>query len=131
MNTNEREQVAKDIFQKCLKLMEGKGKEYSGNVDILSNFKRNADNLGLTKYQVLMIYMAKHFDSVLSEIKKHPEFPTDASEPFESRITDLINYLILLQCLRLESMIPAGAVIPVKSVKDNIYLQQIKELANE
>jgi hypothetical protein len=66
---------------------------------VLLNFKRNAERLGLTPFQVLQVYMNKHFDSINSAIAAHPEMPSCASEPIAGRILDAINYLGLLQCL--------------------------------
>jgi len=73
-----------------------KGKAYSGQEDPFSNFKRNAERLGLTKYQVWSIYAAKHIDSIFNAIKSNPQSPRDESEGLQGRVDDCIVYLNLL-----------------------------------
>ena len=101
MNIKQREETANKIFDECLSLMKTKGAEYSGvNKDVLSNFKRTAEAIGVTPIQVLIIFMHKHWDSILTAVRRDPYYPKDGTEPFVSRITDLINYALMLQCLR-------------------------------
>lgn len=76
--------------------MRKKGKDYSGDDDILNNFKRNADALGVSKYTILAVYMNKHLDAV-NKFMKDPNDST--SEPILGRIGDAINYLLLLSAM--------------------------------
>ncbi len=82
-----------------------KGKEYTQG-DRLDNFKRLAQELGITAKQVLWIYLKKHLDSILNFIKEdsfskeHPLNNTiSLSEPIEWRIKDARVYLSLLRGL--------------------------------
>lgn len=99
MTIEERQKIAERVFQKCLETLEKKGADYSSKEDSLSNFKRNAERLGLTKYQIWLIYFMKHIDSVCNAVKNNPENPQVESEPLESRIVDIINYALILQAL--------------------------------
>jgi hypothetical protein len=96
MTIEERQKIAKQIFDKCIEILMKKGEAYAGNEDCLANFKRNAERLGLTKYQVWSVYANKHIDSVNNAIKYSPEKPIEKSESMEGRIIDVINYYIIL-----------------------------------
>lgn len=69
-----------------------KGKDYAGDDDALSNFKRQAANLGLTAEQIWGVYAGKHWDAVMSYCR-HGQVE---SEPIEGRIHDCILYCFLL-----------------------------------
>ena len=79
--------------------MHGKGSAYSGTNDANSNFKRNAERLGASKYQILMIYLNKHYDGVMNAIKDNPYTPVEKTESMHGRIVDIINYLVILDSL--------------------------------
>lgn len=104
MEIAQREQIQKELFAECIGVATAKGKDYSGETDSLSNFKRNAEKLGLTKYQVWAVYCGKHLDSIFNSIKSSPENPQVESEPLRERIKDAINYLTILEALRLEDL---------------------------
>jgi len=108
MTIPERNLIAQEIFKKCLDVLTRKGKDYAGNEDSLSNFKRNAERLGLTKYQVWAIYFNKHVDSINNAIKSSPNNPQVESEPLEQRIIDIINYAVILLCLLKEDNITSS-----------------------
>jgi len=79
-------------------LTESKGREYANSTDQLANFKRLSAQLGLTKEQVVMVYLSKHLDSIHSYVKNPSQ---DLSEPIDGRIDDAILYLVLLKaCIR-------------------------------
>ena len=99
MNIKDRQSIALARFKECEEVLLKKGKDYSGVEDALANFKENAERLGLTKYQVWAIYFNKHVDSILNSIKANPESPQVESEPLEERITDVINYAVILEAL--------------------------------
>lgn len=99
MELKDRLKIQEEIFNSCLDIAHKKGKDYSGNADSLSNFKRNAELTGMTKYQVWLIYFMKHIDSVVNSIKSNPVNPQTESEPLSERIKDIVVYATLLQCL--------------------------------
>jgi len=102
MNINQRSNEINGLLAGCMALLTGKGKAYSGEEDANSNFKRNATLLGMTKYQVLAIYLNKHLDGINNAIKLNPEFPEDPTEGMKGRIMDAINYLAILHTLIVE-----------------------------
>lgn len=84
------------------RIADEKGKAYSGDTDANSNFKRNADRLGLTKYQIWGVYFNKHIDSINNAIKADPETPNDETEGLFGRIVDARNYLGILCSMLVE-----------------------------
>lgn len=102
MTVEERLKIADKVFEECRKTFEIKGEAYANNQDALSNFKRNAERLGMTPFQIWAVYFNKHVDSVNNAIQLNPASPEDKSEGLHSRVIDLINYAMLLECLNLE-----------------------------
>lgn len=102
MDIETRKKVISNLFKDCNDVLDSKGKSYAGTEDSLANFKRNAERLGLTKYQVWSVYFGKHIDSIFNAVKYNPELPVDNSEGMHGRILDAINYLSILYCLLYE-----------------------------
>jgi hypothetical protein len=75
-----------------------KGHEYTQG-DRLDNFKRLAQECGITPEQVLWIYLKKHLDSIVYYIREGKL----ESETLESRIVDARVYLSLLLGLEKDS----------------------------
>ncbi len=99
MNLKTRNKLISGLLDECLKVLLTKGDAYSGDVDANSNFKRNAQHLGMTKYQVLSVYLNKHLDGINNAIKTNPEYPVETTEGMKGRILDAINYLSILYTL--------------------------------
>lgn len=75
-----------------------KGKEYAQNQnDRLANFKRIANELGLSPMQVWYVYFKKHIDAISSYIKNNGKI--FSNEGIEGRILDARVYLSLLRAL--------------------------------
>ena len=102
MKMQDRQILAEGVFNNCANILLSKGKAYSGEDDVLSNFKLNAERLDLSKYQVWAIYFNKHIDSINNAIKVSPASPVDETEGLAGRITDVINYAVILQALLTE-----------------------------
>ena len=84
--------VLMPLFTRMTKVMESKGLAYSGEANAFANFQKNADRLGLTKYQVWAVYFEKHHDALCSWLQgKHTDY-----EPIHGRILDMMNYLAIL-----------------------------------
>lgn len=80
-----------------------KGGEYSGDIDRLANFRRNALALDLEMEQVWAVYAAKHWDALIQYIKDMAtETTRDRMEPIDGRVDDLLVYLILFKAMLLE-----------------------------
>lgn len=102
MDRNELKLIVMGRLDACQELLKTKGAAYTGSVDVLANFKRNANALGLSKYQVWAVYANKHLDAVNTAIKgvtSEQPIPRDKSEGLPGRITDVINYFLLLEAL--------------------------------
>ncbi len=77
-----------------------KGGEYAREADRLHNFTNNAEQLGLTAYDVWAIYAGKHWDAIRTWIIDEREGKhRTRSEPIEGRVKDLILYGFLLLAL--------------------------------
>jgi hypothetical protein len=80
--------------------MSGKNLEYSRNEDKLHNFKVASRVLGCTPEYALLGMATKHFVSVLdivNDINNHNRLPSEGV--LIEKITDSINYLVLLEAL--------------------------------
>lgn len=89
-----------DTLTQCRSVLAGKGAEYAGSEDRLANFKRGANLTGATPLQVAFIYASKHYDSIASFVAKTArKEPVTLSEPIEGRLTDLINYCLLMRAI--------------------------------
>jgi len=100
----QRKAVFDELDSKGRGLLLSKGADYAGTEDVLANFKRNAERLGLTKYQVWAVYFGKHIDAIFNSIKAGPFYPQVNSEDLEGRVLDARNYLGLYECMRREDM---------------------------
>jgi len=102
MTVERRIDIANSLMDDELELLRVKGKAYAGTGDSLANFKRNAERLGLTPYQIWAVYFNKHIDSINNAIQQNPVFPVDESEGLRGRIADARTYLSILMCLLTE-----------------------------
>jgi hypothetical protein len=85
----------------CRDTLIQKGKEYSSDDDKLHNFKISAKLQGITPIEALRGKMAKHTVSLYDMINSKKIFPP---EVWTEKITDHMNYLILLQALLYEDV---------------------------
>ena len=99
MTAEKRIEICTTLFDREIEMLTIKGKAYAGEGDSLANFKRNAERLDLTKYQIWAVYFNKHIDSINNAIQQSPDFPVDESESLLGRIVDARTYLGILQCL--------------------------------
>jgi len=104
MTNQRRLEILQDRFAECEKIFQEKGESYAGtkDADALSNFKIIAELLNITPYQVQMVYFLKHVLSLINAVKANPNNPVDKSEGNEGRVTDIVNYAVLFECLTKE-----------------------------
>lgn len=75
------------------KIIERKRPDYTQeNEDVLHNFKRAAEEAGITPLQVWLVHFHKQYSAV-ARFMKNPS--AQASEPTVDRFADLRNYLQL------------------------------------
>ena len=72
---------------------DAKGEAYAHSEDRFDNFNRIAGYLDLSREQVLLVYLMKHIDGIISGVN----YNKDGGEGIPSRIDDAIVYLELLQ----------------------------------
>ena len=101
--------MKRDLLEYADDVANTKRVEYTGaSQDVLMNFKRIANRLGLSPLQVWSVYFNKHVDSVNTYIKGVDE----VSEPMESRFADMLNYLFLGMALIIEQEVESGRRSP-------------------
>ena len=99
MTAKEYEQFREIFLHHTLKLSDEKRIEYTeGNQidNVLWNFETIGNELGLKPIQVLSVYLHKHISSLRNFFKDGKEH----SEPIEGRVSDIINYLLLMLAMR-------------------------------
>ena len=79
------------------RLMKVKGEEYTvSDEDKFKNFNSIGERMSLMPEQVCLIYLLKHMDSITNYVNKGTEY---SDEKIEGRISDAIQYLLLLVTL--------------------------------
>lgn len=103
------DQLVQRVFDRVRELSQLKGGEYSGDVDRLANFRRNAEALGVRKETVLLVYAAKHWDAI-SQYVKDQQNGVDRKrlESIAGRAEDLIVYMILFLAMLDEGYAQTG-----------------------
>ena len=100
MTAKEYKQFRDHFLHLTLELSDAKRIEYTEghqNSNVLWNFESIGSKLGLTPMQVLSVYLNKHLSSLQSYFKDGQEH---SSERIEGRVSDIINYLLLMLAMR-------------------------------
>ena len=93
MTKKKMEALISQIFKEIQTVREAGQKEYARNQNnAFANFERIANNLDTSREKILMVYLLKHMDGILSYINGHKS----QREDVRGRITDAIVYLCLL-----------------------------------
>lgn len=94
-----------ELYERLKALTASKGEEYKRREDNqFANFERGAASLGLTREQVLMVYLSKHLDSIVTYVKDRAQGQEKQyAEPISGRIDDAILYLLLLRGMTIEN----------------------------
>jgi hypothetical protein len=85
-----------ETFNRIMDLRKLKSSDYGESEDAFATVRRLAMNAGVNPQHALFVLMCKHWD-VIRKYVINPVGPR--SEPVESRIDDLIVYLVLLRAL--------------------------------
>lgn len=97
MNNEEFEQIFEDQVRVCRAILVEKAAEYADDNDRMHNFNVAAELQGITREEALGGMMCKHTVSIYDMIAEGAsEF---SMEKWDEKITDHINYLILLRAL--------------------------------
>lgn len=95
MNTEKLNEIINNQLNRCENVLVHKAKEYATE-DRLHNFKVASAIQGCTPAQALQGMMAKHTISVYDMVNSGAEYKL---EMWDEKITDHINYLLLLRAL--------------------------------
>jgi hypothetical protein len=99
MTVSERGEFARKFLEDhCLSVLAAKGKEYGsgGEPSANLNFHAAAEDIGseaVDHMVVAQIYMQKHWRAVQAWLRNRR---VQSNEPIQSRIGDLINYLLII-----------------------------------
>lgn len=102
MKSSEFSNVLKDTFEKVEGVLDSKKKEYTPQLDRLSNFKVAASLQGISNKQALLGMVAKHMVSVADYIQRDAAGEEFTVEQWDEKIIDVINYMVLLRGLIIE-----------------------------
>ena len=100
MNRLDFETITTELLEKTKEIRTHKGNEYSNNADVFKSFN-DLSTASCTRYDVLRIFLAKHISAIntaCASLNGSVDAQTleGLSEPIEGRISDAINYLLLL-----------------------------------
>ena len=101
MNAIEFNAVVEDQIERCRSILCKKADEYAADEDRLHNFKNAAGMMGCDPKEALAGMMAKHTISVYDMCRSKESYPIDL---WNEKITDHINYLLLLKGLVCENL---------------------------
>lgn len=94
--------VFNEQIKKCEDVLIAKGKEYAANDDRLFNFKQVAKLNQVDAMEALWGMCSKQIVSIADFIKTNSIYPRPL-EVWDEKITDVINYLILLRAILREN----------------------------
>ena len=100
MKKSEFQDVVLDQLNRCEDMLVVKGSEYATDTDRLSNFRAAAAIQNTTMLQALGGMMVKHTVSIYDMIRSNGVYE---QELWDEKITDHINYLLLLQAVLQET----------------------------
>lgn len=107
MNSKTFDTIIREQVDKCTSMLCGKAKEYATDDERLHNFKVASAIQGRTIAQALGGMMCKHTTSIYDMIESGQYYPL---EKWDEKITDHINYLLIL-----------AAVIRDDEIPDDVY----------
>ena len=99
MNNKDFENIVNTQLDICKNILCDKSKEYDFGKDRLRSFKVASKLLNNNPKEALLGYLTKHIISIYDMVPESKNFTYDK---FEEKITDAINYLLLLKGLLYE-----------------------------
>lgn len=101
MRTEQFNEILNEQITTVVRMLGTKREEYAGDKDVLHNFKQAAHMTGETIEQALAGMMVKHTVSVYDMVESGEQY---SLEVWNEKITDHINYLILLRAALIENV---------------------------
>ena len=99
MNHEQFKQITTTRVNHCLTVLNAKGEEYSRDGERLHNFKKSGRRQGCTPEKALRGMWEKHLVSIDDIIDDLDANKTPTRKMLDEKITDAINYLLLLEGL--------------------------------
>lgn len=96
MNNKDFDMIIEQQIQRSKDVLLNKQKEYATDTDRLHNFRIAAALQGCTPKQALGGFLAKHIVSIFDMCGSSKDFSDDQ---WNEKITDAINYLLLLRAV--------------------------------
>jgi hypothetical protein len=97
------EQLQEQLFAQLKHINKTKGIEYRATDDQLSTFKQLGDMLSIPPETVVMVLAAKHWQSIVTYSRDLLHgVERDRSEPMQGRFLDIIQYMMLMEALRVD-----------------------------
>lgn len=138
MHREQFEALINEFIDEELKLLGWKRTEYTSTEDVLQNFKQNADFLGMTPEEVCMVYMTKHYQSIVLAVKSgrfNWVWETEeGSEGLKQRFADMVNYAHLLAAIIDEKVTQGMMTKPFKpedNFEEEFKALEAKEVAKQ
>lgn len=108
MNAEEFGYIVEHQLQTCNDMLMAKADEYATDFDRLSNFKTAAVLQSITPAQALRGMMAKHTVSIYDMLNTGESY---SAAMWTEKITDHINYLLLLRAIVTENLVNDTTII--------------------
>lgn len=103
MERKQFEGIVDELVQKELDLLGWKRTEYTSSKDVLQNFKQNAQFLGMEPEEIALVYLTKHYQSIVIAVQTHRYNwvweTANGSEGLKQRFADMVNYAHLLAAI--------------------------------
>jgi hypothetical protein len=101
MDVSKYDAIKRWLIAESMRVEKAKRPEYTiEDADVLANFKRVGEAMGISPHLVAGVYARKHEDA-LARIARNPKAET--SEPVIGRFADRLNYLSLQLALLIEA----------------------------
>ena len=125
MITNKKnfDEIIENQIKNCKDLLNVKFTEYQHGEDLLSNFNNIAKMLDIEPITAWMGLWTKHVESIITRIHRGQDWPC---KEWDEKITDCINYLLLLQCILHQHM----REIPEQTYSDRRRAQDFKAIGD-
>ena len=88
--------IFEEVINNSRDVMFSKNREYSRDTNALDNFDTSSEEAGITPLQAWAVFFRKHLNSILTYVREGKSY---SNEDISERITDCINYLVILQAL--------------------------------
>lgn len=93
--------VANLQLARCVDLLTSKRGEYAPDYDVLQNFKDAAAMNGISSPEALWGYVTKQIVSVKNMV--HQDTTNFSMAQWDEKLTDIINYMVLLKAIVIEN----------------------------